>query len=187
VAANKRRDRKGTRWRLVIDTSILSAATDRESEDPIPGSCAKLLTDVYRICHQVVFTSESLMEWNNRRSNFAKRWRVWMEGEKKVHRLDDSCRDEELRGACERLFSDGDGPDVWEEVEKDLHLVEAALATDKIVLSLERRIYECFQWACSRRGARILGEIYWFNPVHEAAEVRRLLNGDLPQSSRLGS
>lgn len=110
-----------------------------------------------------------------------------MTARKKLHFLDDSCRDDELRSACERLFIDGDGPDVWEEVEKDLHLAEAALATDKIVLSVDGRIYECFRWACSKRGARKLREIHWFHPVKNPRKLTRLLKGELPQRSRLGS
>jgi len=113
-------------------------------------------------------------------------WRTAMTARKKLHFLDDSCRDSELREACEQLFQDDEAPEPWEEVEKDLHLAEAALATDKIVLSVDGRIYECFEWACSQRGARKLREIHWFHPVENPRRVTRLLNGELPQGSRLG-
>ena len=187
MAASKNPEGSSNRWRLVIDTSIIKAASERPSEDPTPGACAQLLRDVHSICHQVVFTPESRLEWSNHKSGFARRWRYWMVAKKKFHDLDASCRDDDLRNACERLFIDGDGPDSWEEVEKDLHLAEAALATDKIVLSLERRIYECFQWASSKRGARKLREVYWFHPVKNPRRLSRLLDGELPRRGRLGS
>lgn len=187
VAASKNPVGSSNRWRLVIDTSILRSASERPSPDPRGPTCGKLLRDILEICHHAVFTPESSAEWNRHRSRFAMTWRRAMTARKKLHFLDDACRDADLRSACERLFQDDGAPDSWEEVEKDLHLAEAALATDKIVLSVERRIHECFRWACSKRGARKLREIHWFHPVKNPRRLSRLLDGDLPARSRLGS
>ena len=177
-----------TRRRLVIDTSIFQAASERPAPDPMGKTCGNLLKEILSICHQAVFSLEASDEWKRHRSRFALRWRTAMTARKKLHFLDESCRNDELRGTLEKLWgSERDAPDRWEEVEKDLHLVEAALATDTIVLSLERRIRECLEWACRRRGARILREIHWIDPVKNPQRLTRLLKGELPRRSRLGS
>lgn len=176
------------RWRLVIDTSIFQAASERPAPDPMGKICADLLEKIRSICHQAVFSPESSSEWKGHRSRFALTWRRTMTARKKLHLVDESCRNDELREALEKLWEVERGaPDSWEEVEKDLHLVEAALVTDKIVLSRDRRIRECLKWACKRRGARILREVHWIDPVKNPRRLTRLLKGELPRRSRLGS
>lgn len=175
------------RWRLVIDTSIFRAASERPSADPRGQTCSDLLHRILTICHHVAFAPEARDEWNRHRSRFAMTWRRAMTARKKLHFLEEACRDDELRDVCRQLFEDDDAPGSWDEVEKDLHLVEAALVTDKVVLSVDRRIHECLAWVASQRGARSLQGLRWLDPVEDEGKVGRLLAGSLPRGCRLGS
>lgn len=188
MAASKTKKAGEGRWRLVIDTSIFRAASERPSADPRGQTCGEVLRRILTICHHVAFAPEAGEEWSRHRSRFAMTWRRAMTARKKLHFLDETCRDGELRDACRRLSEIAGAPEPpWDEVEKDLHLVEAALAVDKVVLSVDARIRGWLAWASSQRGTRGLREIHWLDPVEDSAKVDRLLGGRLPKGGRLGS
>ena len=50
-------------------------------------------------------------------------------------------------------------------MNKDIHLLEAALATDKIVASKEVEAHDLFEDVCSRVGE--IRDVMWVNPVVE--------------------
>jgi len=71
---------------------------------------------------------------------------------------------------------------------KDLHLVEAALATDSVVISTDDEARSAFS-AIASRGVGELRNVAWLNPASEANETSQCLKGaDLTlQEKRLGS
>ena len=73
-------------------------------------------------------TASLSKEWDKHQSRFALKWRAEMRSREKVVDIDE-IENLELRTQVK----------MTKGVEKDLHLVEAALATDTIVVSLDDR------------------------------------------------
>jgi hypothetical protein len=151
---------------LVVDASVLRTAGE-EAPDAHPAStaCRSVLEKIRNSRHAVVLTHEMVVEWRNHASRFSRRWQLEMFSRGRlvdigsvvvaedVRELPDQCETEKKRTA----------------VAKDLHLVIAAFATDKSVLSCDKtaRTYFCeLVEACSR-----LGAILWLDPVSEFDET----------------
>src|SRR6059058_625173 len=122
--------RRGSK-RLVIDASIARAAGGTNATFPTSKHCRDLLLAVREICHHVVMTAEIREEWNRHQSVFARRWRVSMEARRKVSHENAVAPDATLRGKIGRAAST---VNEREAMLKDCCLLEAAIATDQIVL-----------------------------------------------------
>lgn len=136
----------------------------------------------------MVFTDAVKEEWNRHQSSFAKKWRVEMFGRKKI----DQVEMEEnlaLHSAVEKLSAQDTNNDaarndpacfenLKEAIEKDLHLVEAALATDHIVASLDDTV-RSFLKACSP-SLGMVKTIVWVNPTCMEEEVEHWLENGAP-------
>jgi hypothetical protein len=92
-------------------------------------------------------------EWNRHQSLFAARWLADMRSRGKVEDIAD-LRNEELRAEAPGTVS----------AQKDLHLVEAALVTDRIVISLDDR-------ARTELSVPAAAEVMWVHPVDEGGRV----------------
>lgn len=57
-----------------------------------------------------------------------------------------------------------------EEIEKDLHLVEAALDTDRVVISTDNRARTAFD-ELADQGVGELSQLGWLNPDEDEIEV----------------
>jgi len=116
--------------RLVIDASIAAAAGGL-GEKPVCKPFRDLLQAILSICHHMVLTPEISDEWRRHQGPFATRWRRYMYGMKKVcasGAAPDPTFRERVRRAAQ---SERDA----EAMAKDVRLIEAALATDRVVLS----------------------------------------------------
>ncbi len=71
-----------------------------------------------------------------------------------------------------------------EEMEKDLHLIEAALATDHIVVSLDETAKEYF--AKAAKHVVKLRQIAWINPHQDNDAIECLKKPDLMKKHFLG-
>jgi hypothetical protein len=67
-------------------------------------------------------------------------------------------------------------PEAWPQIGKDLHLVQAALATDRVIISNDRRARGAYQIA-SRR-IRELGPICWVDPTERGDLLLPWLRGE---------
>lgn len=113
---------------------------------------------VRAICHYIVMTDEIAEEWKRHESGFARQWRVSMLARRKVHRSE-AVPDSSLRRRIEELMStDRSEFAVW----KDACLVEAALDTDRVVVSLDDTVRVLLTLACE--GVRELRAVAWVNP-----------------------
>ncbi|MEP0858722.1 hypothetical protein [Trichocoleus sp. DQ-U1] len=168
--------------RLVIDASVARSSGREEATCPTSVNCRDFLLAVLNICHKVVMTPDIRNEWDKHQSGFARKWRAQMVARKKFEYLDIPINNE-----------------LWEKVEtfaptdkqrgemiKDLHLIEAAIATDKIVISLDDNTARCF---FSRASVQVdeLKDIVWVNPdkTEEEKPIEWLENGAEPESDRL--
>lgn len=124
--------------RLVIDASVLRASGDESATYPTSKNCHQFLKNVLDICHQAVLTRDLEIEWDKHNSRFAQAWRGKMERRKKLISIK-LLKDSDLRAKI--YLTDVILTDLTDnqrsDVKKDIRLIEAALATDKIVISLD--------------------------------------------------
>jgi hypothetical protein len=119
--------------RLVIDASVAASAGGETATHPTAKHCRDFLTSVLVISYHVVMTPDITVEWKTHESNFARRWRVAMDARRKIYRVSDVANDA-LRSKIERTTTRESDR---EALRKDFHLIEAALVTDKTVISLD--------------------------------------------------
>ena len=151
---------------LVIDASVAGAAGQEEASYPTSKNCRDLLNAVLDSPHRIVMTPEIRQEWDNHQKSFAVRWLVAMERQAKIQ-LHDSLRDEGLRDKMTSLIGQQIGRDkITQEVcaimLKDCHLLEAALESNKIVLSLDNKAR--FHFKVASVEIEDISEILWVNP-----------------------
>lgn len=165
--------------RLVIDTDVAQASGSETATHPRAKHCRDFLQEVLLLGHSVVMTPEISDEWKRHRSGFARRWRVSMDARKKVYRIDAPI-DEELRNKIEQTAAHENEIEV---MQKDFHLLDAALATDQTIISLEEIIRQLFARATQRVGE--IRDIVWMNPDHIKEEpLIWLQNGAPPEDHR---
>ncbi len=148
---------KGSR-RLVIDAAVARASGGEDAVYPTSKNCRDFLTAARTICHHIVMTPDISEEWNRHQSNFARRWRVSMEARKKVHHIEVTSQDKLYDKIECTTTSEKD----CQAMFKDLHLIEAALSTDRIVISLDETARKLFSQTAQRVGE--LKSVMWVNP-----------------------
>lgn len=168
--------------RLVIDASVASASGDPKATLPVPSNCRDFLKAVLKICHRVVLSAELTEEWNRHQSNFARTWRVSMVARKKGKRTA-PAQNASLRA---RILKTTTKEKDQQAVEKDFHLIEAAMDADGIVVSLDETARRAFALAASQ--VKELRGLVWANPARESEECGDWLEAGLPveKSRQLG-
>jgi hypothetical protein len=136
---------------LVIDASIATAAG--QTQHPNSRRSREFLDEVLKISHRAVMTATLIQEWDRHQSLFAATWRAEMRSRDKIVDLG-NVENEQVRQQV-RLSK---------AVLKDLHLVEAALASDKIVVSLDDR-------AAANLRVDATKEVIWVNAVVEGGHA----------------
>lgn len=168
--------------RLVIDACVLRAAGGEGATFPLSKHCRDALMATLEVCHRAVESEALREERKKHESSFARQWRTAMVARKKLLLLEVPA-DEALRGEVEAAAAtDRDR----EAMLKDMHLVEAARATDGIVLSSDETARGLFAQASQR--ARGLKAIVWVNPGQEGERTRAWLEAGAPAEKgyRLG-
>lgn len=146
---------------LVIDVNITCAASEKESADPITKSSRDFLRCmVETTSHKIVLTDAIRAEQRRHPSKFGESWLRTMFAKKRVHWID-APADEMLRRKVEQTAT---SPNRLIHMQEDIHLIEAALKTDKTILSMDEEVKACFIHA-SRKVAT-LRMIGWINPCN---------------------
>lgn len=166
--------------RLVIDTDVAQASGDEDATDPRAINCRDFLKEVRSQDHRVVMTREISDEWKRHRSGFALEWRVSMDARRRIDRINPP-EDEELRDKVTVTASD---EDEIEAMQKDFHLLQAALTTDQTIISLDETVRRLFKQASRQVGE--IRNIIWVNPDRTAEEqpITWLQNGAPPEPHR---
>ena len=160
---------------LVIDASIAKAAGPFESRDPVGMLCRDFLMAVRKVCHRMAWSEAIRVEWNRRQGRFATDWRVSMTKLiTKVRTIEGEAL-EALRTAIEEHSKD---QNVVAKMLKDVHLIEAALATDSRIASLDESVREHFSRLAATFGP--LRPILWVNPVTEGERAIEWLEAGAP-------
>ena len=170
----------GDSKRLVIDSDVTQASGSEEATHPRAKHCRDFLQKMLSLSHSIVMTPEISNEWKRHRSGFARRWRVSMDARKKVYRIN-APADEGLRDKIEGTATN---PEESEDMQKDFHLLDAALATDHTIISLDETVRGLFARATQRVGE--IRDIVWVNPerVEKEEPLVWLQNGAPPEECR---
>jgi hypothetical protein len=151
--------------RIVIDNSIARSAGGPEAKAPESIYCRDFLIAVMNICHKVVLTDDVKGEWRKHRSNFTRSWLVKMVSKKKAI-IAGNVQNQELRDKIKH-FARTDKQ--CEAMLKDVLLVEAALATDKIVAARDDTVRNLLSEIADK--VIELKYIIWVNPCNKDEQV----------------
>ncbi len=165
---------------LVVDASIAHDAGSDAATHPTPVACRAFLQEI--AAHRgyaLVWTEAIADEWRRHASPFAIRWRTQMASTGRIVDVDGE-RDDGLRESIELAATALEGGGV---MQKDAHLIEAALATERTVTSCDDRARGWF--ARSARRIPRLAKIVWVNPATPAeGPVEWLRAGAKPERPR---
>jgi hypothetical protein len=149
--------------RLVIDADVLHSAGGEQTVHPRAKHCRDFLKAVLTICHRVARTPAIDEEWNCHSSDFSRKWRVWMNSKKKLERVQtDFSEARSLLRNVERTVNSDKEIDA---VRKDIHLIHAALAADRSIVSCDETARQLFRNGSST--VSDLSPIVWVNPDRE--------------------
>ena len=165
--------------RLVIDADVVHSAG--ETEHPISSACRKFLETVLDVGHHVVITDAILAEWHHHMSRYSKRWHRQMYSRRRVYRIEmQKERDENLRNRIDQAVH----RDQKKIVDKDVHLIEAAIATDRLITSNDGRARRAYRNVANE--VEELKQIVWVNPTRdEETPIDWLRNGARAEAHRM--
>ncbi len=166
--------------RLVIDADVARAAGSETATHPRAEHCRDFLNAVLSLSHRIVMTEQINNEWKNHQSRFARRWRVSMDARKKIDRIDPP-ENAELQA---KVTTTTNNENEIEALQKDFHLLQAALVTDQTIISLDETVRQLFKQASQSVGE--IRDIIWVNPDRTAEEqpIGWLQNGAPPEPHR---
>jgi hypothetical protein len=149
---------------FVVDACIMKAAGQTAGTS---SNCRKFLSLILDNEHKVVITEEIKKEWENHQSSFSSEWRIAMTRKNLTFRPENSKLSEhiDLKNQIDNTlktdikFKDSK---YYEDVNKDFHLVQAALVSDKLVSSLDDKMKKILTKICDEH--TVLKTISWLNP-----------------------
>ncbi|MBI1289615.1 hypothetical protein GC173_00030 [bacterium] len=144
---------------VVVDASVLRSAG--ESSEGVSASCREYLKGILQICHKVVVTEELTTERLKHHSRFSRKWFGWMTARRKQKDVKPNA---DLHLALDK-FSEK----ARIAIEKDLLLIQAACAADKIIVTEDTQLMSYLSE--HKSGERWLREIRWIVPSREPVEV----------------
>ena len=142
--------------RLVVDADVAFSAS--ESEHPISSTCREFLDTMLKVGHHVVMTDEIKKEWDRHNKIYFRKWLIQMWSRKRVDRVGEE-RNDNLRKKINKVIISRQKP----VVEKDIHLIEAAIATDRLLTSRDETARRAFGNVSAIVGE--LRQIVWVNPT----------------------
>lgn len=163
--------RKTPSRNLVIDASVARAAGGSEAIHPTAAITRDFLQSVLTICHKAVMTPAIYSEWSQHESGFARKWRKSMMARRKLILLNIEERQDMRR----QIELENVTQNQKDAMFKDCHLIEAALTTDRRVVSLDDAARKLFV-GLSGSVAEIR-DVLWFNPVSDTEQVMAWLEG----------
>jgi hypothetical protein len=160
---------------LVIDASIARSCGQPEATYPTSVHCREFLEHVLSICHRIVMTPEIRDEWNKHASRFARSWMSQMIARKKLIAMPTLPIDSALWNLLEKL---AETDKQRGDIVKDIHLLEAALATDQIIISLDEQTARKY-FTQAAQTIETLQPITWVNPdkIEKEQPIAWLLAG----------
>ena len=162
--------------RLVIDADVAHSAGT--SEHPVASASRTFLDTVCDFGYHVVMTDAIWAEWRRHQSRYSRKWLIRMYGRRQVHRAQVG-QDRDLRARLAKFTPDRQRS----VVAGDVHLIEAAIATDRSVASGDEHARSVF-----RTASKYLPElkpIVWVNPTRCTERVLAWLRHGAPTDVHL--
>lgn len=148
---------------LVVDASVVRAAG--ETEHPTSSACRNCLEAIRSICHRAVLTEPIREEWGRHMSRFSRKWHRSMAARRKLPG--------NIAPSALELRRDSYSEAAREAIDKDKALVEAALATDRVIITLDDSLRQAL--GENRGGEALLRNIRWIHPVTDGVAAIRAL------------
>ena len=167
--------------RLVVNASVARAAGGVEATASVSVSCTEFLETFRDECpHHVVMTPELSEEWETNQSKFAATWLRSMIARKRFDYEDPPVN----QALCDEIEGTATSENEIEDMQKDFHLLEAALVTDQTIISLDETIRRLF--AHATQGVGEIRDLVWVNPerMEEEEPLVWLENGAPPEDRR---
>ena len=165
---------------LVVDTSVARSAGGEGATFPTSKNCRDCLKSITLTPHCVVMSQPIMEEWNKHKSVFSSQWLVAMFARKRVTRIKVDYNDA-MRRKLQEIASNQKDADA---MLKDCHLIEAALATDGIIIARDEEVRALFSASCQLVGQ--MKNIMWVNPDELEEEVVSWLEaGARPDAHRM--
>ena len=162
---------------LVIDASIAMAAGE-VSMHPTSRNCREFLQSVLEVCHRMAMTDPIREEWKKHQSGFARRWLTAMMARRKVVFVEIPAHH-----SLEKRIARAESNEALAAVmEKDRRLIEAALATDERVISLDDRMRQHLRDHVVKLTE--VRSICWVNPCTPEEEAVAWLAAGAPADRR---
>ena len=164
----------------MIDADILFSASRGDSE------CAKrsrvLLDRILSICHSIVLTAKIWEEYKTYASVHSLRWLYKMNKEDGKIIAEGSIRLQRVRGIRQAISTCGLSQDIKNKMIDDAHLIDAAFASDNIVLSMDHVIthFRTLSATVTR-----LSSIIWVNPEDDFEKCLKWLEDGTPDHPEL--
>ncbi|HEX2568255.1 MAG TPA: hypothetical protein VH877_01770 [Polyangia bacterium] len=156
--------RKRTSRDVVVDASVARAAGSKGAEFPTSKYCREVLETILHVCHHVVMGEALREEWKRNESQSSRVFLREMYGRGKVIQEHEAVPEApRIRRTIERLCEE----DEAEAILKDFHLLEAAWASDELILSLDEKARRLLVPLVERLPR--LGRLTWVNPAQEGA------------------
>lgn len=156
---------------LVVDASIAGSAGKEKPGNTVlsiltPKNCRDTLNAVRRLGFSITMTPEIMKEWDDHQGSFATEWRAAMRRAGRIE-MRASCNDESLRNSILSMAEQKVGKvkithDVCLIMLKDCHLLEAALATDKIIFALDEKARNPMK--ITAQVVKEIQSVVWVNP-----------------------
>ncbi len=166
---------------IVVNASVAKAAGGKDATASVSINCTEFL-ETFRdnTPNHLVMTLELSEEWDEHQSNFAAAWLANMIATRRFHYIV-SLQNGTLYD--EIIIIANQEKDVTAML-KDLHLLQAALETDKTVISLDETVRTLFAQASEKVGE--IRKIIWVNPekTEEEQPITWLKNGAPPETHR---
>lgn len=157
---------KKTGKSLVIDACIARSAS--ETNHPISSACRECLKSILKHSHHMVITKEISREWRKHQSQFSQEWFKTMVQKKRLHILE-PYQVENIDGLMD-FIDTLEFRKAREDAYKDMHLIEAAMVSDKRIISSDdqtaRKIF-----SAATETVPVVGDILWANPVKAEESV----------------
>ncbi|MFB2881440.1 hypothetical protein [Floridanema aerugineum] len=165
--------------RLVIDACVAGAAGEKDAGTS--KHCRDFLIAVLDNSHRVVMTPDIRKEWRKHQSNFSRKWYLNMQRKNQLERISRIEINAQLWTGVEACT---EFDNQREEMVKDLRLIEAALVTDKIIVSLDKEVRKLFHQAAEQ--VEELRKIVWVDPAKsEEQAISWLESGAAAEPERM--
>lgn len=161
---------------VIIDADIMHAASGKEND--LSTRCREVLDNVLEEGHSLLRTPSMKTEWDNHASRYSLNWLRLMQSRRRL--LDIEEAETGVAGALNNLAV---LPAELRIMLKDCHLLEAALAGDKRIISKDEAAYFHFYQASGSISQ--LRKIMWASPARPKDECAEwLAAGAKPEAKR---